>query len=36
MAGDVGGVWGDVGGVEPGQGIDLHLYFADVGDHCVK
>lgn len=27
---------GDVGSVEPGQGIDLHLYFADVGDHCVK
>lgn len=24
------------GALEPGQGIDLHLYFADAGDHCVK
>lgn len=27
---------GCCGGVETGQGIDLHLYFADVGDHCIE
>lgn len=27
---------GCCGVVETGQGTDLHLYFADVGDHCVK